>query len=111
MQERGHRGSFLGDLIHHDAHAHTAIWVAAAAQLTPIRTGSVYVIGPVGEGAHEREREPVACRLAETRLILHVVSEMRQGVALCRTALVGDCFVAARERNRLERAERDDPRI
>src|ERR1700722_17836211 len=43
-------------------------------------------VGPIGEGGHERNGEPVACGLAEAGLIFDVVGEMREGVALRVTA-------------------------
>ena len=68
-------------------------------------------VGPVGEGAHERDREPVAGRLAEAGLVLHVVRQVRQRVALRRAALGRDLLVAAGERHRLEREEVDLLRV
>ena len=44
-------------------------------------------------------------------LVLHVVRQVRQRVALRCAALVGDGLVAAGKRNRLEREERDALRI
>ena len=85
--------------------------MAAAAQLAPVRSRSVNQIGPVGERAHERNREPVARRNAHTHLILHVMREVRQRVALRRAAFVCDFFVAASKGNRLEREERNLFRI
>ena len=73
--------------------------------------GSVDEVGPVGEGAHEGDREPVAHRLAEAGLVLHVVRQVRQRVALRRAALVGDLLVAAGEGDRLEREEVDLLRV
>ena len=73
--------------------------------------GSVNQIGPIREGAHERDREPVAGGFAHADLILHVVRQVRQRVALGVAAFVGDLFVAARERNRLEGEEGDFLRI
>src|SRR5271166_2505197 len=107
VEERGDGNSFLGFLIDHDSHADAAVRVAAAAQRAPVFVRPVNQVGPVGEGAHERDGEPVAGRLAESGLALHVVREVRQRVALRVTALVSDFFVASRERNRLERQERD----
>ena len=73
--------------------------------------GPVDEIRPVGERAHERDREPVARRLAEARLVLHVVREVRERVALGGAALRRDLFVATREGHRLERQEVDLPRV
>ena len=107
VEERRYRNSFLGFLIDHQRHADAAVRVAAAGELAPVVVRSVDEIGPVGEGGHEADREPVADGLAEAGLVLHVVREMRQRVALRHAALVGDIFVAACERNRLERKEVD----
>ena len=82
IEERGHRHGFLGFLVDHHRHADTAIRVAAAVQLSPIRLRSVDQIGPIGEGAHEGNREPVADRLAQAGLILDVVRQVRKRVAL-----------------------------
>src|ERR1039457_2553813 len=58
----------------------------------------MYQIGPVGKGADEGQREPVAGGFAQAGLILHVVRH---------AALVWDGLVAAGKRNRLERKERN----
>ena len=68
-------------------------------------------VGPVGEAAHERDREPVADRLADAGLVLHVVREVRQRVALRGAALRRHFLVAAGERHRLERQEVDLLRV
>ena len=68
-------------------------------------------VGPVAEGAHEADGEPVAGRLAESGLALHVVRQVAQRVALRLATLVGDLFVAAGEGNRLEGEEGDALRI
>ena len=72
---------------------------------------SVNQIGPVREGAHERDREPVAGRLAHANLVLHVVRQVRKRVALRCPAFRGNLFVAARKRNRLEGKERNLLRV
>ncbi len=64
-------------------------------------------IGEIGEGAHEADGEPIANGFADADLILDVVRQVRQRVALGVAAFVGDGFVAARERNGLERKERN----
>ncbi len=69
--------------------------------------GTLRQVRPVGEGAHERDREPVAGRLADAGLVLHVVREVRQRVALRRAAFRRDFLVAAGEAHRLERQEVD----
>src|SRR6516225_146248 len=71
----------------------------------------MYQVGPIGEGTHEGDREPVASGLAQSGLALHVVCQVRERIALRVTTLVGDLFVAPGERNRLEREERDTLRI
>ena len=85
--------------------------MTAARELAPLRVRSVHHVGPVGEGAHEGDREPVARRLAEGGLLLHVVRQVRQRVALRPTPLVRDLFVAAGEADRLERQEVDLLRV
>ena len=62
-------------------------------------------IRKIGEGAHQRKREPIARRLGDTHLILHVVRQMRKRIALLQTTLGSDLFIAAGERNRLEGKE------
>ena len=85
--------------------------MAAAGQLSEFLLGAVRHVGPVGEAAHEGNREPVADRLADAGLVLHVVRQVRQRVALRVAALVGDLLVAAGERHRLEREEVDLLRV
>ena len=111
VEERRDGHGFLGFLVDHHAHADAAVGMAAAGQVAPFGLRTVDQIGPVGEGGHEGDREPVADRLAEADLILHVVREMRQRVALRGAALGGDVFIAAREADRLEAEERNLLRI
>ena len=111
VEERRDRYGLLRFLVDHHRHADAAVGMAAARQVAPLRGRSVDEVGPVGERAHERDREPVAHRLADAGLILHVVREVRQRVALRRAALVGDELVAAGERHRLERQEVDLLRV
>ena len=96
LQERGDRHRFLRFLVDHHGHADAAVRMAAAGQLTPLSIRPVDDVGPVGERAHERNREPVAERLADAGLRLHVVRQVRQRVALRLAAFVGDFLVAAR---------------
>ena len=79
--------------------------MAPATQLAPIGLRTVGQIAPIAEGGHEGNGEPVARRLAQSGLVLHVVRQVRQGVALGGAALVGDGFVAAGEGYGLERKE------
>ena len=51
--------------------------------------------GPVTEGAHEADGEPVARRLAEAYLIFYIVGNVAEHVALRVSALVADVLVAA----------------
>ena len=111
VEERGDRHRFLRFLVDHDRHADAAVRVAAARQLAELAIRSVDDVGPVGEGGHERDREPVADRLADAGLVLHVVRQMRQRVALRFAALDGHLLVAAGERHRLERQEVDPLRV
>ena len=111
LEERRDRHRFLGFLVDHHRHADAAVRVAAARQLTPLAIRPVDDVGPVGEGAHERDREPVAQRLADAGLRLGVVRQVRQRVALRLAPLGGDLFVAAREADRLERQEVDLLRV
>ncbi len=48
------------------------------------RLRAVDQIRPIGEGTHERDREPVARGLAQPDLVLHVMRQVRQRVALGR---------------------------
>ena len=102
VQERRYRHGFFGFFVDHHGHADAAIRMAAAAQLTPVRFRSMDQVREIRERAHERDREPVANGFAQTGLVLHVVREMRKRVALRFAAFIGDRFVAAGERNRLE---------
>ena len=71
----------------------------------------MHQIGPIGECAHERNREPVADRLTDAGLIFHVVREVRKRVPLRIAAIIGNRFIAAGEGNRLEAQERNFLRI
>ena len=88
-------------------HADAAVRVAAAGQLAELLLGAVRHVGPVGEAAHERDREPVADRLADAGLVLHVVREVRQRVALRGAALGRHLSSRPVKRHRLEREEVD----
>src|SRR6202042_1538902 len=85
IDERGDRYSFLGLLVDHEGHRDAAVRVAAAGELAPVAVGSVDEVGPVGEGGHEGDGEPVAGGFAEAGLVLDVMREVREGVALCLT--------------------------
>ena len=111
VEERRDRDRFLRLLVDHHRHADAAVRVAAARKVAPLRVGPVNRVGPVGEGAHERDGEPVAHRLAQTRLVLHVVRQVRQRVALRRPPLRRHFLVAACKRHRLERQEVDLARV
>src|SRR5262249_46079211 len=106
-----YRTRFLGFLVHHHRHAHSTVGVASAAQLTPGGLRSVNQIAPVGESRDEGNREPVACRLAETGLILHVVRQVRERITLCCATFVGYRLIAAGKGDRLEREERNLLRV
>ena len=67
----------------------------------------VHEVGPVGEGPHERNWEPVARRLAQSSLVFHVMRQVGERVALCNAALVGDGFIPTGKGHRLEREEAD----
>ena len=88
-------------------HADAAVGMAAAGELAPLGGGPVNQVGPVREGAHEADGEPVALRLADAALLLDVVGHVREGVALGDAALVGDVLVAAGKADRLEAEEAD----
>src|SRR5689334_25089572 len=64
-------------------------------------------IGPIRERAHKRDWEPVARRLADADLALHVVRQVRQRVALRHATLVGNFLIASGKGNGLE-AEKAD---
>src|SRR5437868_6380341 len=68
-------------------------------------------ISPIGEGAHKRNGEPIARRLADSRLVLHVMRQVRESITLRHAALIGNRFIAAGKGNRLEREERNDSGI
>src|ERR1022692_2029459 len=69
--------------------------------------GAVNQVAPVREGGHEGDGEPVARRFAEAGLVLHVVRQVGQGIALGGAALVGDGFIASGEGNGLIGKERN----
>ncbi len=68
-------------------------------------------VGPVGEGAHEADGEPVAFRLADAALLFDIVRHVRERIALRDAALIADVLVAAREADRLEAEEADLLRV
>ncbi len=111
LDERRERHRLLGLLVDHHRHADAAVRVTAAGEVAPLRGRPVHKVRPVGERPHEGDREPVADRLADLHLVLHVVRQVRQRVALRGAALRGDLLVAARERHRLERQEVDLARV
>ena len=111
VEERRDRDGLLRLLVDHHRHADAAVRVAPAREIAPFRARPVYEVSPVGERAHERDREPVAHRLAETNLLLDVVRQVRERVALRGAAIVRHFFIASRERHRLERQEVDLLRI
>src|SRR5207253_8218473 len=89
-------------LVDHHCRADAAVWMAAAADLAPISARTVDEIREVRESAHHGKREPIACRLGDTDLRLHVVGEVRKRVSLTEPAFRRDVFIAACERHRLE---------
>src|SRR6185312_11326474 len=111
VEEGGDGDCFLGLLVDHQRHADAAVGVATAGELTPVVLGSVNEIGPVGEGGHEADGEPVARGLTETGLVADVVREVREGVALRVTALVGNRFISTRKAYWLEGEEVDLLRV
>jgi len=82
-------------------------WMATAGKLAPIVVGfsRMHYVGPVAEGAHKADREPVAGGFAKSGLIFNIVGEMGEGVALRFAAFVGDGFVASGEAYGLEAEE------
>ena len=76
VEERGNGRGFLGFLVDHQRHADAAVGVASAGELAPLGGGPVNQVGPVREGAHEADGEPVALRLADAALLLDVVGHV-----------------------------------
>ncbi len=111
VQELRHRRHFFCFLVDHHRRADAAVRVAAAGNLSPFGLRPVNHVGEIGERAHQRKREPIARRFGDADLFLHVQRQVRQRVTLLQAALFGDVLVAAGERNRLERDERDLLRI
>ena len=85
--------------------------MTAAVQLAKVGLRAVHEVGPVGKRPHERDREPVPDGLANARLVLDVVRQVRQRVALGVAAFRRDGLVAAGERDRLKREEVDLLRV
>ena len=81
--------------------------MAAALQRAPVGARSLQQVGDIGQHAGGGEREPVAQRLGHSCLSLQVFREVGQGVALRVALLVRDLFVAAGERDGLERDKAD----
>ncbi len=67
----------------------------------------MHEVGPIAEGAHEADGEPVAAGFAQAGLIFYVVRQVRERVALGLAAVVGDGFVASGKAYWLEAEEAD----
>ncbi len=80
-----------------------AVGVAAALQGSPLRLETPEEVLQVGERTRRGQRIPVPHRLADSRLRLRVVGEVRQRVALLLPGLVVDVLVPPGEGDRLER--------
>ena len=87
VEEGGDGNSFLGFLVDHQRHADAAVRVASAGELAPLVVRPVNIVRPVRKSAHKADREPVADRLAQPRLVLHI---MRQDGSACSAAHGGD---------------------
>ena len=107
IEEGGYGSGFFGFLVNHQSHADAAVGMASAAELAPLGAGPVNEIGPVREGAHEADGEPVALWLADAHLILDVVGHVAEGIALGHAALFCNVLVAAGEADWLEAEEAD----
>ena len=81
--------------------------MAAAGDLTPLGTRPVNQVGKVGESAHDRNWEPVALGNANAGLVLDVVGQVRQRVALSGATVFCDFLVTTGEGDWLEAEERD----
>src|SRR5205814_3237813 len=79
----------------------------AAADLPPLGLWTAERIGKVGECAVQGYGEPVARGLADADLLLDVISQVRQRVALAQAAFRGNVLIASRKRDRLEGHEID----
>src|SRR6185436_2368515 len=111
MQKLRHRTHLFVFLVDHHRRADATVRVASAGDLSPFGVWTMYKIRKVSKRSHQRQREPIARRFSDTNLVLHIVREVRQRVALLQTTLRSDLFVATGERNRLERQKRDLLRI
>ncbi len=107
IEESGDRNGFFRLFINHQRHAGAAVRMATAGELAPVVLRSVDQVSPVRKCGHEADREPVTDRLAETGLVLDVVREVRQCVALRMAAFVGNILIATGEGHRLEGEEVD----
>src|SRR5689334_25437719 len=101
----------FGFLVAHDRHADTAVRMAAATELAPIGVRSMRQISKIGKRTHEADREPIAHRFANADLILYIVRQVRQRVALRFSAIIRYGFITAGKRDRLERKKWDLLRI
>ena len=111
IEEFRHRNRFLGLLVDHDRRPDAAIRMATAGHLAPVAVRPVGQVGEIRKRAEQRQGEPVAVWLGEAHLFLHVIGQVRQSVALAEPPFGARFFVAARERNRLEREKRDLLRV
>src|SRR5258708_16127377 len=81
--------------------------MASATCLSPFCVGAVHQVRPVRERRHERNGEPITCRLAETGLVLDVVRQVAERIKLGLAAVVSYFFVASGVVNGLEDEENE----
>ena len=103
FEDRGHGHGLLRLLVDEQHRPDAAVRVAAALERAPLRLEAAEQVLQIRERPRRRQRVPVAHRLADAGLRLHVVREVRERVALARARLVVDVLVAAGEGDRLER--------
>ena len=75
--------------------------------MPPLGLRTAERVGKVGKCAVQGYGEPVARRLADADLLLDVISQVRQRVALAQAAFRGNVLIASRKRDRLEGHEID----
>src|SRR5215510_9191307 len=67
---------FFVFLVDHHGRADATIRVTTARHLAPLRLWSMDEVGEISKRTHQRKWEPIARRLGNANLVLHVVSEV-----------------------------------
>src|SRR6185503_2670661 len=95
IQKLRHWIHLAGFFIDHHGSTNATVRVTTARYLAPFCLWTMHEICKVSKRSHQREREPIARGFSDTDLVLHIVSKVRQGVALLQPALFSDLFITS----------------